>query len=540
LHLHNYECKIKSIYSTKTTQTVLMNNNTTEKSPEILQQQLEETLKYTEQLKAQLLNTSMVNELTRVLQSCTSIDNIISTVLLGIQDIIGFDRGILFGIDVDNFRLTSRSWVGLEEKDVSQLTIPLGFEGGDITDSIFLNRHIIVNDPTADFDIFAEKLQSPSYLVIPLVAKTLKRCFEAKNCNNVSCPAHGGHNPFCWSIPGAGTQKAQSLTEDERRRQCIACSNFKCEGVIWLDKAVKKTPITSDEITMLTAILNVAGIIIENLRIFHALETTNDTLNNTNRQLKVVNRDLQIAQAKINNDLDRARKIQLGLLPQNVADTTGFSIGVNYIPAAAVGGDYYDVFEIEPGVFGIIVADVSGHGIASALIMSMVKVLLKTHAFNTKSPQKTLELINQTFQTEIKSDNFVTIFYAVLDTNKQNFSYTSAGHCPSLLLNKETHKCDIIKADGLFLGVFDDMMLNETTTSYTPGKLRLILYTDGLTEEKNDANEMFELERLESIAIKTIELPSKEALEKILAFQKEFCGENKEPGDDITLLVIDF
>ena len=157
------------------------------------------------------------------------------------------------------------------------------------------------------------------------------------------------------------------------------------------------------------------------------------------------------------------------------------------------GGDYYDAFSISEGVYGLVVADVSGHGVASALIMSMVKVLLKSIVLEEKSPQKTLELINQTFLSEIKTDNFVTIFYAVLDTNNHVLHYTSAGHCPVLLFNRQTRSCDIIKADGLFLGVFPDMMLSESKFEYIPGTVRLVLYTDGLTEAKNKKEEMYGL-----------------------------------------------
>ena len=490
-----------------------------------------------DQLKAQLMNNSLIFELTKVMYSCTDQEGIIKTVLLGIKEIINFDRIILFSIDTPNFCLKPRSWVGLPESQVKNFSIPLGFEGGEITDAIFLNRHLVVDAPDKDIDPFFTLLRSETYLVIPLISKANRKCWEVKNCDKMTCPVHGGYNPYCWSIPGSGLC-VDATSENEKRKACIQCPCFKVDGALWMDRASHKAPVTSDDITTLTAISNQAGIILENIRIFNALEIANNELHKANEQLKQLNHELQVAQSKIRADLDHARTIQQGLLPQDLVGT-GFSAVAKYIPADAVGGDYYDVFKISETLYGIVVADVSGHGISSALIMSMVKVLLKTHALSQRSPQKTLEIINRTFLTEVKTDNFVTIFYAILDTADHTLCYNSAGHCPALFFDKTNKKCAHVKADGLFLGIFPDMMLKETRYAYKPGAERLVLYTDGLTEAKNKSDEMFDLARLEQAAISSLDRPAAQAVEYILASQKAFCGITMAYEDDVTLLVID-
>jgi len=490
-----------------------------------------------DQLKTQLMNASLVNELTRVLQSCTDLESIIKTILLGIQEIIGFNRVILFDIHRDSFSIRPRSWVGIDNFDKSNFSIPLGFEGGEITDSIFLNRHIIVESPDKDYDVFHRELNSENYLVLPLVSKANRKCFEVKNCTVTSCPVHGGHNPYCWSIQGSGKPE-DGMSENDKRKRCIECGCFKCEGVFWMDVT---RPITADDISLLSAITTVGGIILENYHILNKLEVTNDELIESNNQIKKVNHDLQIAQMKIDADLERARKIQNELLSESASESTdSFSIATRYVPATAVGGDYYDVFEITPGIFGIIIADVSGHGISSAMIMAMVKVLLKTFSSNELSPQKTLEKINEVFLNEIKSDNFVTIFYAVLDTNKNSMTYTSAGHCPILLVNKKSSEVTQIVAEGLFLGIFDNMMLNEKTIEYNPGESRLVLFTDGVTEAKNEFDDMFEQNRLENVVLETIQSSPEDLIDAILTAQEDFCGKGHEPEDDITLLILDY
>jgi serine phosphatase RsbU (regulator of sigma subunit) len=491
-----------------------------------------------ELLKAQLMNTSLINELTRVLHSCSDLDGIIKTVLLAIQEIGEFDRAILLEIDKNDFCLRPRSWVGIINLQPETFAVPLDFEGGEVTDALFLNRHIIVDKPDRKSDCFSAAFESDAYVVIPFISRVTKRCWEMKSCGQTACPAHGGYNPYCWSINGAGLC-IKAASEDLRRRACIACACFKGNGVFWIDRTAHKKPITSDDITTLTAIVNLAGIIIENFRILNDLDTANTSLQQAITQVRTVNHDLQIAQARIRADLDHARTIQLGLLPQDLEDTTAFSVGASYSSADAVGGDYYDLFESAPGTYNLVVADVSGHGIASALIMSMVKMLLKTFAPEEPSPQTTLERINRVFLADVKTDNFVTIFYAIIDTTAHTLRCTSAGHCPVLFLDKRKRSMQQIKADGLFMGVFPDMMLKESVIPYEPGNQRIVLFTDGLVEAKGATDELYGVGRLTDIAIETLAHPVKKALAEILDDQKNFCGPDQLVEDDITLLIVD-
>jgi len=150
-----------------------------------------------------------------------------------------------------------------------------------------------------------------------------------------------------------------------------------------------------------------------------------------------------------------------------------------------------------------------------------------------------LEKINETFLSEIKTDHFVTIFYATLDTINKKLHYTSAGHCPILFINKRNKTCETIKADGLFMGVFTDMMLSEACFDYTHGETRLVLYTDGIIESKKKDDEMYGLHRLEAISLESLSNNPRETVDIILNDMSIFCGDKSVPDDDITLLVID-
>ncbi len=188
-------------------------------------------------------------------------------------------------------------------------------------------------------------------------------------------------------------------------------------------------------------------------------------------------------------------------------------------------------------MYGLIVADVSGHGGAASLIMSMFKVLLKIQASQTLSPKETLDSVNRIFLSEVKTDNFVTVFYAIINLRDKTVVFTSAGHNQILFL-RENDQIYMHKADGLFLGVFENMILKDNTISYQE-KLRIILYTDGVTEAGNPGNEMYSLERLTRIFQRTAAKPVKEALEIILADMEGFL-DGCSPQDDITLLVAEF
>ena len=510
-------------------------NNTINRATQ--QQPRQDLLSQNEMLKAQLINASLINELVKVLHSCTDLGGIVKTVLLSFQDLVSFDRAALFTINSDKFRLEPRNWVGLSDADMTDFSVTLGFDGGDITDAIFLNRHIFVEEPDPSSDAFSMKLLSPSYIVIPLLKKPTRKCWEIRGCAKKSCPCYGSVNPYCWSQANGGDQCG---SEDERRRRCLTCAAFKVEGVFWLDRKTSAQPITSDDITNLTNIITLAGLVFENFRMMNALDDANHELTNANDALRKVNYELEIAQAKIRLDLEHARSIQQKLLPQDIKSSgEDYSISTRYQAANTVGGDYYDLFRIADGVYGLIVADVSGHGIASALIMSMAKVLLKTYSKDETSPQRTLERINEAFISEIATEHFVTTFYAVFDVNKRKIRFTSAGHCPVLFLNKKSGACDLLKADGLFLGVFPDMMLCEKEIAYAHGEHRLILYTDGLTEAVNASNAMYGTERLVKTAKETVALNPDDTIEAILAHQKNFRG-GVQAEDDMTLLVIDF
>lgn len=483
-----------------------------------------------EQLKSQLMATSLINEITKVMMSTPDLDHVFRTIILGIHETIGFDRVALLEVNKDHFCLRPKIWAGIEDEKIKNLEIPLGFMGGPAADAVFLYRHLIVDVVDEDVDPVAV-LGTKSYLVIPLITKITQSLQNRQDSINNSFAPYE-------SFVLKSNEPEREVTEDDRRQAFMKTEQFRCMGILLMDRPDSKVLVTSDEMTPLTTLASQAGIIIDNFEMYHAVEKANKNLKEINEQLAVVNNDLTKAHAKINKDLDRARVIQTGLLPTEFKDTENMKVGARYLPADQVGGDYYDFFRIDQDHYGMVVADVSGHGVASALIMAMTKVLLKTFSQKIRSPQETLERINDIFQTDIQTDNFVTVFFGIFNIKEKKLHFVSAGHNPIIFIDKKSNNLDTIKADGLFLGVFEDMMLSESSRDVVSGN-RIVLYTDGLTEAESPGGDMYNLARLCDISKDLSHLDPDAFIDRVFEDLRNFTA-GSPLQDDVTMLVIDF
>ncbi len=483
-----------------------------------------------EQLTRELMTNTLVNEVTRVMLSSRTLKDAINSYFLGITEISGLNKIVLFEIDSEDFCLKPMESMELEKPELQKLDLPLDFMSGDYPDSIFLNKQIIVENADKADPFF--NLTS-SYVVMPIVSRITSKCWEVRNCGHTECPVYEGHNPYCWSVQGAALD-LDAETEDEKRKQCVKCSQFKCRAVLWIDTKAADGEISADAIGHLTTLNRHMGMVMETFDMYSKLEKANNRLEESNEVLTSLNNELNVTHQKINRELDHARSIQKGLLPSRFPGEYLQDVAARYIPAGKVGGDYYDCFAIDKDTVGIVMADVSGHGIAAALIMSMFKVLLKTFSPTLKEPKTILEKINDTFLREIKSTNYVTVFYGTYNQKSREFRYCNAGHTPQILMQGES-KFEELKASGLFVGVLDDIMLVENSMVLEE-PARLILYTDGITESKNEEGRMYEFENLKKQMESTRELSCIESLEALMAHFADF-KQSAEILDDITLLI---
>jgi len=248
--------------------------------------------------------------------------------------------------------------------------------------------------------------------------------------------------------------------------------------------------------------------------------------------------DLAEAQrARMQRELDMAREVQAGLLPSRLPRLPGFSLAADWRSAREVAGDFYDIFPLADGRWGLVVADVSDKGAPAALYMAMVRSLIRATAEQTSGPAEVLRQVNRALSAQSSAEMFVTVFYAVLDPTTRRLTYTNAGHDRPLVRRASPDaRIEQLPGGGLPLGMFGEVRLADATLTLAPGDV-LVAYTDGLTEAFNADGEMFGDERLLQTVRALPTASAKELLEAIMAHVTTFTG-GAPQSDDITLLVM--
>ena len=197
--------------------------------------------------------------------------------------------------------------------------------------------------------------------------------------------------------------------------------------------------------------------------------------------------------ASIQHELETARRIQASIMPQQMPRISGLDIAVRYQPMAEVAGDFYDFIPIDEQRLGVIVADVSGHGVPAALVASMVKVAVAAQAPNADDPARVLAGLNRVLAPHM-SGQFVTAAYILVDTKLRVLTYSGAAH-PAILIAHTGSLVEEIEQNGLMIGPFSFASYENTTVQLGTGDL-VVIYTDGITEAANHVDEDFGAERL--------------------------------------------
>jgi sigma-B regulation protein RsbU (phosphoserine phosphatase) len=197
--------------------------------------------------------------------------------------------------------------------------------------------------------------------------------------------------------------------------------------------------------------------------------------------------------AGVQRELETARRIQMSLLPRQIPKHLDLDIAVRFVPMTAVAGDIYDFVQVGPSCLGILVADVSGHGIPAALVASMVKVAFSAQVDHADDPARVLASMNQILCRHLEYA-YVTAVYAVVNTDRQTITIANAGHPPALLRRRD--ETSLVEHDrGVMLGVFLDAEYTSTVvTPFATGD-RLLLYSDGVLEARDRAGQFFDGDR---------------------------------------------
>jgi phosphoserine phosphatase RsbU/P len=265
----------------------------------------------------------------------------------------------------------------------------------------------------------------------------------------------------------------------------------------------------------------------------HILEST---VAERTRQLAEKNASLEEAQAQIKAELDVARALQTAILPARFPATPQCDGAARMLPATTMCGDFYDFIELADGRIGVVIADVSGHGVPAAFFMAVARTSLRDFAAHHADPGTCLAYTNRALCRQNPMDLFVTVFYCVLDPRTGVLRYANGGHNPPYLRRAGGQIEALDGRGGLVLGVLPEVKFPEHTLQLRPGD-RLVLYTDGVTEACNAAEELYGTERLIAQLSDHGDATATAVIEGVCESVRSFCGTAAQ-ADDITLTVL--
>jgi sigma-B regulation protein RsbU (phosphoserine phosphatase) len=246
---------------------------------------------------------------------------------------------------------------------------------------------------------------------------------------------------------------------------------------------------------------------------------------------RTLRRDQKLSE--IQKELDIARRIQTDILPSAYPDSDHFQVAARYVPMTSVAGDFYDFLITDPKQAGLLIADVSGHGVPAALIASMVKLAASSQRANFADPAALLAGMNAVLCGNTQSQ-FVTAAYVYLDAASSMLRYSAAGHPPMLLL-RAGEIVDITE-NGLMLAAFSFATYATAVHPLQPGD-RLILYTDGLLEAVNAEGEEFGANRLNNLLKDSAHLSVNKAADHVVSSLKRWA---RSQNDDLTVVICDY
>jgi sigma-B regulation protein RsbU (phosphoserine phosphatase) len=266
-----------------------------------------------------------------------------------------------------------------------------------------------------------------------------------------------------------------------------------------------------NKIQFITTITNIIAVAIENKRLLRK----------------------QIRQERLNKEMELAKEFQQALIPKQSFSTDTYELDTYYNPHFNIGGDYIDYIKFDKNRFAVVIADISGKGVAAALLMSNFQAMLQSLIFQYRDLETFVFALNQSVYRITRSDKFITFFIAEIDINKKQMRYINAGHFPPLLVNNE--EIIELKKGSTVIGAFEKLpFINEGIVSLK-GKCFLFCFTDGLVDVQNEQGEYFDEQKLKSFILKNEALSAAQFNAKIIETFEKFKGE-MEYVDDIALL----
>ncbi len=248
------------------------------------------------------------------------------------------------------------------------------------------------------------------------------------------------------------------------------------------------------------------------------------------------NQALEAAQQRIDEELELARKLQLAILPARFPAASLCTGDARMLPATSMGGDFYDFIEMGQGRIAVVMADVSGKGVAAAFFMAVARTSINSLVRIHADPGECLHHANQELCGQNPLDLFVTVFLGILDTRTGELVYANAGHNPPYTVSTNTPPQPLPLTQGMALGVVPDLDYLTHTVQLRQGDL-LLAYTDGVTEAFNAQQQAFGESRLEDLLRKHVDLSPHALVQEVFEQLSDFAQAAPQ-SDDITVAAL--
>jgi sigma-B regulation protein RsbU (phosphoserine phosphatase) len=292
-------------------------------------------------------------------------------------------------------------------------------------------------------------------------------------------------------------------------------------GFISLGPKLSDEPYSGTDVRLLKSVAAQTGLALENARLMSAIAD------------EVAQRE------RLNREVEIAREVQERLFPQTLPQIVGVEYSGACRPALGVGGDYYDFLALPGGHLGIAIGDVSGKGIAAALMMASLQASLRGEA--TRAPENLAGVVanvNRLLFGASSDNRYATFFYAQYDPETRRLTYVNAGHNPPMLFHRAGGESQVTRLEvgGAVVGLLEKSLYEQAAVTIAPGDI-LVAFTDGVSEAMNGADEEWGEEQLLEAVRKSAELAASEIITHVMAAADRFVAGAKQ-HDDMTLVVL--
>ncbi len=241
---------------------------------------------------------------------------------------------------------------------------------------------------------------------------------------------------------------------------------------------------------------------------------------------------------RMEEELAIARDLQTSMLPAVCPEIKGFKIAALSIPAREVGGDFFDFIEMGADKVGFVIGDVTGKSVSGALVMSASRSVFRMLSEQELTVRESMMHANRRLKKDVKSGMFVALLYAVLNSQDQILTLCSAGQTQPVLMSAKTGAATLVetRGDTFPLGILDEANYEETQLQLVSGD-KVVFYTDGIVEAKNEQEEIFGFDRLQEVIQEARAMSADSLLKEILDKVNQFVG-NAAQHDDLTAIVV--